>query len=221
MAGTANTIANTRDVDGNVDNLRLRVAYVADPNDPAVNPKAAPIVPTNKRFAEPAVPATFRNADGSTFANPGAGNPQLYRVSTGHGGVMCEGCHGATHAEWPNANPASNDNVTAQQLQSHTGAIIECDTCHTNVNNLSTDGSLDGLQGPHGMHTVGDTTTFVDDDHKRNTNKNACRACHGQNGEGSVLSRAAADRDFRGIKDGGIVLKGEPVTCTECHSNEL
>jgi hypothetical protein len=134
---------------------------------------------------------------------------------------MCEGCHGATHAEWPNANPNSNDNVTADQLQGHTGSIIECGTCHTNVDNLSADGSLNSLQGPHGMHTVGDNTGFVDADHKRNINKNACRDCHGQNGEGSVLSRTAADRDFRGIEDGGLVPKGTPVTCTECHDNEL
>ncbi len=220
MIGTKNTIANTRDVDGNVDNLRLRQAYVADPNEPAVNPKAAPIVPTNKRFAEPAVPASFTNADGSTFANPGAGNPQLYRVSTGHGGVMCEGCHGATHAEWPNANPLSNDNVTAVQLQGHTGTIVECDSCHTNANSLSPDGSLNSMRGPHGMHAVGETD-FADGDHDKNLNKDACRACHGDNGEGSVLSRTADDRDFRGMKDGGLVPRGTPVTCTMCHSNKL
>jgi hypothetical protein len=213
-------IVNTADLDGNTDNIRLRQTYRISDNADNKG-KATPIVPTNKRFAEPAVPASFANADGTTFNNPGAGNPQLYRVSTGHGGVMCEGCHGATHAEWPNANPNSNDNITADQLQGHTGTIVECTSCHTNVDNLSTDGSLDSLQGPHGMHTVGDNTGFVDADHKRNIDKNACRECHGQNGEGSVLSRTAADRDFRGIKDGGLVPKGTPVTCTECHDNEL
>ena len=218
LSGTANTIANTRDIDGNVDNLRLRVAYVADPNDPTVNPKAAPIVPTNKRFAEPAVPATFANADGSTFANPGAGNPQLYRVSTGHGGVMCEGCHGATHAEFPNGNPNANDNVMANQLQGHTGPIVECGTCHTNINALGTNGSTASLQGPHGMHVVGDTS-FSDGGHRDNINRNACRACHGQNGEGSVLSRTAADRNLSG--GAGNVPKGTPITCDMCHGNEL
>jgi PKD repeat protein len=211
MIGTANTIANTRDVDGNVDNLRFRQAYVSG------DAKATPIVPTNKRFAEPAVPATFTNADGSTFANPGAGNPQLYRVSTGHGGVMCEGCHGATHAEWPNANPMSNDNVTAEQLQGHTGAITECIACHTDLNSLGTDGSTASLQGPHGMHVVGNTS-FADGGHRRNLNRNACRDCHGENGEGSVLSRTAADRN---LPDVGFVPKGTPITCTMCHGNEL
>ena len=113
------TPSSIPDIDGNVDGIRLRQAFRTD------DAKATPIVPTNKRFAEPAVPASFNG-----FANPGAGNPQLYRVSTGHGGVMCEGCHGATHAEWPNGNPNANDNVTAGQLQGHTGTIIECSTCH-------------------------------------------------------------------------------------------
>ena len=207
LAGSGNVRVNTRDTFGNVDGIRLRQAYRNGDG------KATPIVPTNKRFAEPAVPASFNG-----FANPGAGNPQLYRVSTGHGGVMCEGCHGATHAEWPNANPNANDNVTANQLQGHTGTIIECTTCHGNTMN-----NRDTLGGPHGMHPVGDNTGFADGGHEdlAEDNPNACRACHGNNGQGSVLSRAAADRDFRGLEDGGIVLKGEPVTCTECHENEL
>ncbi len=209
QTGDAGTVVNTRDVDGNVDGIRLRQAFLTG------DAKATPIVPDNNRFAENIVPASFNGT-----ANPGAGNPQLYRVSTGHGGVMCEGCHGATHAEWPNANPMSNDNVTANQLQGHTGTIVECDTCHTNADSLSPNGSLQGLQGPHGMHAVG-ITSFADAKHKEKLDKDACRACHGQNGEGSVLSRTAADRDFRGIKDGGFVPKGTPVTCSECHSNKL
>jgi hypothetical protein len=209
QAGETGTIVNTRDIDGNVDGIRLRQAFITS------DVKATPIVPTNNRFAENIVPASFNGV-----ANKGAGNPMLYRVSTGHGGVMCEGCHGATHAEWPNANPMSNDNVTANQLQGHTGTITECSTCHTSVDNLSTDGSVNSLQGPHGMHTVG-ITKFADADHKRNIDKNACRECHGQNGEGSVLSRTAADRDFSGIKDGSFVPKGTPVTCDMCHGQEL
>ena len=180
-------------------------------------------MPTNKRFAEPAVPASFNG-----FANPGAGNPQLYRVSTGHGGVMCEGCHGATHAEWPNGNPNANDNIAAGQLQGHVGAIIECGTCHTNVNNLSPDGSSSSLRGPHGLHAVGDTN-FARGRHKENRNSNECRACHGQNGQGTVLSRMATDRvleckeDTAFCPNGNSVLfpKGHAVGCVECHDNEL
>ena len=75
------------------------------------NSTATPRLAANKRFAE----------------NPG----QLYRNSLGHGGVACEGCHGSTHAIWPNADPNANDNVAAIQLQGHSGSLIECAACHT------------------------------------------------------------------------------------------
>ncbi len=163
-------------------------------------------MPTNKRFAEPAVPTSFNG-----FANPGAGNPQLYRVSTGHGGVMCEGCHGATHAEWPNANPNSNDNITASQLQGHTGTIVECSTCHGSAMN-----SQNTLGGPHGMHPVGDNTSFANGGHEH-MGTSGCSACHGPGGRssntGTVLSVAKADRNLRGT----LVAKGEPVGCSVCH----
>jgi hypothetical protein len=228
LVGSVNSIVNTRDLDGNVDGLRLRQAFRTG------DVKATPIVPTNKRFAEPAVPTMYANADGSTFANPGAGNPQLYRVSTGHGGVMCEGCHGATHAEWPNGNPNANDNVAANQLQGHTGPIVECETCHTDVDNLTPNGRRSSLdKGPHGMHAVGDTE-FARHNHKEelsNSDKDGCRACHGQKGEGTVLSRVATDRVLEckettelcpnGKDDPLVLQKGHAVGCTECHDNEL
>ena len=228
LVNSLDSIVNTRDIDGNVDGLRLRQAFRKG------DAKATPIVPSNKRFAEPAVPTMYANADGSAFANPGAGNPQLYRVSTGHGGVMCEGCHGATHAEWPNANPNANDNVTANQLQGHTGPIVECDTCHTDVDNLTPNGRLSSLdKGPHGMHAVGDTE-FARHNHKEElsgSDKDGCRACHGQNGEGTVLSRVATERVLECKettelcpegKDKPLVLqKGHAVGCSECHDNEL
>ena len=205
LAGAPGMLVNTRDAAGNVDGVRLRQAFRSG------DPKATPIVPGNRRFAEGVVPASFNG-----FENPGAGNPKLYRVSTGHGGVMCEGCHGATHAEWPNANALANDNTTARQLQGHTGTLIECDTCHT--------GDLGNtLDGPHGMHPVGANTEFADGGHEglADDDPDACRACHGNDGEGSVLSRTAVARDFSGLEDGGPVAQGTPVTCTMCHENEL
>jgi hypothetical protein len=200
LAGTAGTIVNTVDTNGNTDGIRLRQAWRTG------NAKATPIVPSNKRFAEPAVPASFNG-----FSNPGAGNPQLYRVSTGHGGVMCEGCHGATHAEWPNANPNANDNVAARQLQGHTGTIVECSTCHgTAMNTRIT------LNGPHGMHPVGGGTSFARGGHQ-NIAGNNCAVCHGPGSRttnvGTVLSLAKADRTL----DGKLVPKGTPVGCSICH----
>ncbi|MEN8712598.1 MAG: hypothetical protein ABF326_10420, partial [Arenicellales bacterium] len=229
LLGAVDSIINTRDTGGNVDGLRLRQAYRTG------DAKATPIVPTNKRFAEPAVPASFANANGTTFDNPGAGNPQLYRVSTGHGGVMCEGCHGATHAEWPNANPNANDNVTAKQLQGHTGPITECTTCHSS--NFDIDdfkGNLDGngwMKGPHGMHPVG--TAMWNDKHKealQDAPRDICSSCHGADGLGTVLSRTAADRVFECKENGTLcgkdqktvsIAKGTPIGCVECHSNEI
>jgi hypothetical protein len=215
LAGAGNVRVNTVDTNGNVDGIRLRQAYR---NGDA---KATPIVPTNKRFAEPAVPASFNGTP-----NKGAGNPQLYRVSTGHGGVMCEGCHGATHAEWPNANPNSNDNITANQLQGHTGTIIECSTCHaTGLNGTNT------LNGPHGMHPVGNDASvttgsatgprvsFVDGGHQNLAgNIGNCSVCHGPGNRGSnqgtVLSVAKKDRRL----NGQTIPAGTPIGCTICHN---
>jgi hypothetical protein len=221
LAKVDGALVNVADTEGNTDGIRLRQAFKTGDS------KATPIVPTNKRFAEPAVPESFNG-----FANPGAGNPQLYRVSTGHGGVMCEGCHGATHAEWPNARESANDNIAADQLQAHTGAIIECGTCHTNVDGLSPNGSLSSLRGPHGLHAVGNTN-FARSRHKENwsnASRAECRACHGQDGEGTVLSRMATDRylqckDEKGdvCNSSGTTLfaKGHMVGCNDCHENMI
>jgi len=203
LAGGNGALVNTVDSNGNRDGIRLRQAYRAG------DPKATPIVPANKRFAEPSIPASFNG-----FSNPGAGNPRLYRVSTGHGGVMCEACHGATHAEWPNANPNANDNVTAKQLQGHTGALVECATCHGTAMDTRVT-----LGGPHGMHPVGENTEFARGGHDDLAEGNSaqCAVCHGpgsrSNNQGTVLSLAKADRNLRGT----LVHAGEPVGCTVCH----
>lgn len=148
-------------------------------------------------------------APASRFAE----NASLYRLSSGHGGVMCKACHGATHAEWPNALAGANDNVAANQLQGHTGTIVECSVCHTagSIGNNS-------LGGPHGMHVVNDSR-FANGGHEdlAERNPNACRACHGQRGEGTVLSRVAATRTF----DNRTLVKGTPVTCSLCHRSPL
>jgi hypothetical protein len=190
------------------DGIRLMQAYrIGDA-------KATPIVPSNKRFAENVV-----------TSGPAAGNPMLYRVSTGHEGVFCEACHGATHGIWPNKNPQANDNVAALQLQGHTGTIAECSVCHT--------GDLgNNLDGPHGMHPIGEAgQRFANGGHEdiAERNANACRACHGRNGEGTVLSAMKTDRvlecDERTAfcPDGNRVLfpQGHQVGCVECHDNEL
>jgi hypothetical protein len=157
---------------------------------------ATPRIASNKRFAE----------------NTGT----LYRNSLGHGGVACEGCHGSTHAIWPNALPTANDNVAANQLQGHSGTVSECSVCHTSLPLT--------LNGPHGMHNVNSRTWNLEHEDFYERDPDACRACHGQNLEGTVLSRTAADRDYLRDDDddeGGAqtinVAKGTQVSCSLCH----
>jgi hypothetical protein len=203
----AGATVSPTDLDGNVDNIRLLQAYTANPNQPTQSAAS--------RFAE---------------------NQTLYRLSTGHGGVMCEGCHGSTHSEWP-VQPevgafVANDNLAAVQLQGHAGTITECTTCHEPTN-----ASLPlSLGGPHGMHPVAD---FNGRDQRWNTrhenaaesNPAACQACHGVTGQGTVLSRTAktrllrckdADGSLCGAEDQLItVAAGTPIGCAQCHENEI
>lgn len=208
FAQRTGAVVNIKDSHGVIDGIRLRQAFFKD------DPKATPIVPTSKLFAEPAVPAVFNG-----FDNPAAGNPRLYRVSTGHGGVMCAGCHGATHAEWPVATANSNDNLLAIQVQGHAGPIIECGACHT------TSGlPANTLEGPHNMHLVNDRRFWKEahkDAAKRENRKpgaGLCGDCHGANHRGTVLSRAAVDRSFLVEGTQRRVSAGQPVACDLCHS---
>ena len=160
---------------------------------------ASPILAPNSRFAE--------NKD------------SLYRFSQTHGGMACESCHGSTHSEWP-ARINSNDNLTAMQIQGHTGEIAECGSCHT--------GDLtQGLNGPHGLHGVNDriwsasSVTWPGSAHgtlfKRDNA--ACKACHGLDLKGTVLSRAKADRNLAQSHGAGPITipTMTPVSCYACH----
>ena len=154
------------------------------------------------------------DAPGSRFAE----DQKLYRLSKGHGGVFCQGCHGGTHAEWPNPNPAANDNIAASQLQGHSGTLIECTTCHAA-------GSLGlTLKGPHGMHPVNDPNWTARHKEVAENNRDSCRTCHGLKGQGTVLARVAATRTLRRDDDGNgtvTLQKGTMVRCDTCHENKL
>lgn len=80
----------------------------------------------------------------SQYAEPAG---QLYRNSTGHGGVMCAGCHNSPHADLPSRVAADNANNVA--LQGHAGTLRECVVCH---------GTTPSGPGPHGVlaTSVGD-----------------------------------------------------------------
>ena len=206
LANTADTITNVTDVNGNQDGIRLIRAYRTS------DVKATPIVPTNKRFAENVVDA----AD-----NPdAAGNPKLYRLSTGHGGLFCEACHGSTHAIWPNANPFANDNVPANQLQGHRGTVIECGTCH-----ITGSLSADTQSGPHELHLVNDGRWYDAGAHKEAAkiqnllpDGGTCSACHGSDHLGTVLSRTPVTRTYQVGDATFTVPAGQPVPCNLCHT---
>jgi hypothetical protein len=166
--------------------FRLRQAYVTG------DASASPLSASNKRFAE----------------NTNA----LYRFSKGHGGIMCEGCHGSTHAVWPNADAAANDNVAAVALQGYMGKIVECSTCHG-------PGSVSRTtNGPHGLHNVNDSRWY-DGGHENyyENSKNNCKACHGRNLTGTPLARMQTPRTFT-VEDRTVTFaKGDRVACNRCH----
>lgn len=190
---TQNGVANTQ-----VDNIRLLRAYT---NTAAAQPILANIQSATSRFAE---------------------NQDLYRLSAagpndankrGHGGIMCRACHGATHSEWPNQQPAANDNVAANQLQSHAGPVAECSTCHGSTNLGSS------LNGPHGLHAIGTNSPWASSSVHEGPGRTFanCQPCHGgtsrSNSQGTVLSRATANKTI----GGHAVAKGTPIGCQLCH----
>ena len=67
----------------------------------------------------------------------------LYRMSSEHGGVYCEGCHDSTHAITPSREP--NDAIkflALQGLNNALGAEGNCDVCHS---------VMPSSTGPHGL----------------------------------------------------------------------
>jgi hypothetical protein len=176
------------------DGIRLLQAYRTN------DANASPIVPTNKRFSE------------ETASN---GNRILFRLSKGHSDIACQACHGSTHAEWPvepqSGTSIANDNLAATQIQGHTGTIMECTACHAA-------GSLSAtLGGPHSMHPVNDSRFVSGHNNLFSNNRAQCQACHGQTGQGTVLSKVAASRNLAGRN----FTKGQMVSCGACHGNPL
>jgi hypothetical protein len=169
-----------------VSGIRLTQAYRVGDNS------ASPLLAINKRFAEQ--------------------DNTLYRYSTGHAGIRCQGCHGSTHAEWPNADDAANDNVAAVSLQGYSGKLMECTVCHTQ-------GSLPlTTNGPHGLHTVNDSRWVGSHNNFYSRDKSACKSCHGVNLEGTVLAKIPAGRSFRVEGRTIVFVKGDLISCTWCHS---
>jgi uncharacterized protein (TIGR03437 family) len=145
-----------------------------------------------------------------TFAtNPDTPLPgvSLYRMSSGHGALQCEACHGSTHAEYPTSH--SSDNLQSQRIQGHSGMLSECSACHAAVPSTVTG-------GPHGMHPVGQAWVSVHDNAAEG-NASQCRVCHGIDYRGTELSRALGDRTVSafGTKQ---FWRGFQIGCYTCHN---
>jgi len=135
---------------------------------------------------------------------------QLYRYSSGHGQLYCSGCHGSPHAEFPTLQP--NDNLYSQNLQGHAGKIAECTVCHTQL-------PVDVNNGPHGLHTVGQSWVNSHHDYIQKVGLAECAYCHGSDYRGSFLSKTSMARSFT-TDDGGhrTYNPGDEVTCYDCHN---
>ncbi|MCB1889323.1 MAG: hypothetical protein KDH20_17075 [Rhodocyclaceae bacterium] len=161
----------------------------------AVDAAGVPLAASDTRFAtQPDTPAS---------------GISLYRFSTGHGGLQCEACHGATHAIYPSSH--ASDNLLSIGVQGHAGTVAECAACHQDGVPLTTTG------GPHGMHTTGATWVSRHED-AAERNPGQCRACHGDDYRGSPLGAVATTRSYRAEGKTVRYAAGDEVTCYDCHN---
>ncbi len=136
----------------------------------------------------------------------------LYRFSTGHGGLQCEACHGSTHAEYPSTHV--DENTQSVAVQGHAGTVAECKACHTIV-----PATVNG--GPHGMHTTGDAWIEMHKGANKNVtgSRPSCAYCHGITSAGTQLS---AIKVAKTINAGEFGIKNWPagyqVSCFSCHN---
>ena len=132
----------------------------------------------------------------------------LFRYSLGHGGLQCEACHGATHAEYPSLE--RNDNLQSIATQGHSGPLADCEGCHAVAPAL--------FGGPHGLHVIGQRWVNAHSDYVEQHGNSLCQTCHGTDFKGTVLSHAQGDRSF--TADGKpITFKlGDTISCFSCHN---
>lgn len=155
-------------------------------------------------------PGVLRGAPNATFAtnpNAPAAGLSLYRFSVGHGSLQCEACHGSTHAELKSTE--ANDNVQSIRMQGHTGMLAECDACHATMPSTTSG-------GPHGLHSLGASWVDRHGDIAENS-RDSCRACHGADYRGTVLSRALGTRTLSTRFGTKNFWRGFQVGCYTCH----
>jgi hypothetical protein len=154
------------------------------------------VVPTDTRFA--------------TNANVPVAGSNLFRFSKGHGGMQCEACHGATHAEYPSSH--ANDNIQSIALQGYAGTVRECTVCHGSS-------LFSGNGGPHGMHSIG--AAWVSGHHDMISSSGgtaACAYCHGADYRGTPLSQTKVARSYTHDGVTKTIAAGTNVGCYNCHN---
>ncbi len=157
---------------------------------------------------QPRVPASTAFATTPNVPRPGS---SLYRFSTGHGGLQCSACHGPPHAIYPSA--VDNDNTQSVATVGHIGTIGDCRACHGKIEDR------DLMRGPHGMHPV--TNEWADDKHggrAKTLGIATCRACHGAEDRGTVLSLAQGDRIYQTEFGTKRFFRGAKIGCYDCHN---
>ncbi len=144
----------------------------------------------------------------ATNTNTPQAGVSMYRFSKGHGDMQCSSCHGSTHAIYPSSH--TEDNLQSIAVQGHEGTIAECTACHDTTPRTNTG-------GPHGMHSVGQSWIS---DHKDVAERNPaqCKACHGNNYQGSVLSKTFSARTFSVEHGTKSFPAGHQISCYECHN---
>jgi hypothetical protein len=162
--------------------------------DSAFDAGGSPRAPADRTFA--------------TSSNVPAAGLDLYRFSTGHGGLACSACHGSTHAEFPSTH--ANDNLQSEQLQGHAGMLVACENCHRG--NLPS-----GLGGPHGMHAVGQRWISSHGDVAEGGNLGRCRACHGADDRGTELSQSQSNWTANTGFGTRTFWRGFRIGCYTCH----
>jgi hypothetical protein len=144
----------------------------------------------------------------ATNPNTPAAGFSLFRFSKGHGGMQCESCHGATHAEYPSSHV--NDNLQSIALQGYAGTVRECTVCHATP-------PMTVSGGPHGMHTIGAGWVGKHGD-LVGSNAAQCTACHGADYRGSPLSQVTVARTFSVENGSRSFAAGQKVGCYDCHN---
>jgi hypothetical protein len=153
-------------------------------------------------------PKTTTDTRFATTPNKPSTGYSLYRFSSGHGGLQCEACHGATHAEYTSSY--AGDNVQSNEVQGHVGTIAECTACHAKQR-------VSAKGGPHGLHTIGQGWVGQHGVTAQRSTKD-CAYCHGANYRGSPLAVTKAARTFQIEGRSKTYTAGQQVTCYDCHS---